>query len=118
NGRFAGYELATTDFAAAKAFYTKVMGWGIWDASAPGRPYILFTDGEASVAGLMILSPDAREAGMRPGWLGHVSVDDVDATAARGKRLGGGVHVRPTNVGNLSRFAIFSGPQTPRPRSV
>lgn len=114
HGRFAWYELATTDFAAAKAFYPKVMGWGIWDASAPGRPYILFTDGEAPVAGLMILSPDAREAGMRPGWLGHVAVDDVDATAARVKRLGGGVHVRPTNVGNVSRFAIFSDPQAAR----
>src|SRR5262249_39208269 len=71
HGRFGWYELATTDLAAAKAFYTKVMGWGIWDASSPGRPYILFTDGEASVAGLMILSPDAREAGMRPGLPGQ-----------------------------------------------
>jgi len=114
HGRFAWYELATTDFAAAKAFYTKVMGWGIWDASGPGRPYILFTDREGSVAGLMILSPEAWEAGMRPSWLGHVAVDDVDATATRVKRLGGGVHVRPKNVGNVSRFAIFSDPQAAR----
>jgi len=114
HGRFTWYELVTTDFAAAKAFYTKVMGWGVWDASAPGMPYILFTDGEASVAGVMGLSPDAREAGMRPGWLGHVAVDDVDAAARRVKRLGGLVHVPPTNVGNISRFAIFSDPQAVR----
>ena len=28
HGRFAWYELITTDMEAAKAFYTKVMGWG------------------------------------------------------------------------------------------
>jgi uncharacterized protein len=113
-GRFAWYELVTTDAEAAKAFYTSVMGWGAWDASAPGRPYVLFTADNVAVGGLMSLPQDARDMGVAPTWIGYVGVDDVDASAERAKRLGGTVHVPPTNVGNISRFAIFSDPQTAR----
>ncbi len=31
HGRFIWYELATTDTAAAKAFYSEVVGWGTRD---------------------------------------------------------------------------------------
>ena len=48
HGRFAWYELMTTDVEAATAFYTTVMGWSAWDASAPGRAYALFTAGKAA----------------------------------------------------------------------
>ena len=111
---FAWYELITTDVEAAKAFYTRTMGWGAWDASVPGRRYILFTDGKGSIAGLMDLPEDARKMGVGPGWVGYVGVNDVDATADRIKRLGGVVHVPPTDIANISRFSVFSDPQTAR----
>jgi predicted enzyme related to lactoylglutathione lyase len=114
HGRFAWYELITTDVEAAKAFYTKVMGWGAWDTSVPGTAYTLFTAGKASVGGLMDLPEDARKRGGRPGWVGYVGVNDVDATADRIKRLGGVVHVPPTDVPNISRFSVFADPQTAR----
>lgn len=114
HGRFAWYELITTDVEAAKAFYTNVIGWGTLDASAPGRVYTLFTAGKALVSGLMDLPEDARKMGGKPSWVGYVEVDDVDATANRIKRLGGVVHVPPTDVSNISRFSIFSDPQAAR----
>jgi uncharacterized protein len=114
HGRFTWYELVTTDVGAAKAFYTAVMGWSTWDASAPGRPYFVFTAGEAAVGGLMSLPQDARDAGVTASWIGYVGVDDVDASAERTRRLGGTVHVPPTDVGNISRFAIISDPQSAR----
>ncbi|HXW27423.1 MAG TPA: VOC family protein [Xanthobacteraceae bacterium] len=114
HGRFVWYELMTTDMEAAMAFYTKVMGWGAWDASMPGRAYILFSAGPASVGGLMDLPQDARETGVKPSWIGYVGVDDVDATADRIERLGGAVHVPPTDIAATSRFAIFTDPQTAR----
>jgi predicted enzyme related to lactoylglutathione lyase len=106
--------LITPDIEAAKAFYTKVMGWGLWDASVPGRPYVMFTVPNGTVAGLMDLPPDATDTQIRPGWLGYVAVDDVDAAAARVARLGGVVQVAPTDIGDISRFAIFSDPQAAR----
>jgi uncharacterized protein len=114
HGRFAWYELITTDMEAASVFYTKVMGWSARDASAPGRPYTLFTVGKASVSGLMELPADARKMGGKPSWVGYVGVDDVDATADRIKRLGGAVYVPPMDVADVSRFSIFADPQTAR----
>ena len=67
HGRFAWYELMTTDMEAAKAFYTKVMGWGAQDASVPGMAYVLFTAGKAVVGGLMDLPEDARRTGAAGG---------------------------------------------------
>ena len=113
-GRFVWYELMTTDMKAAMAFYTKVVGWGAWDASMPGRPYILFSEGPAAVGGLMGLPADADESGAKAGWIGYVGVDDVDATADRIVQLGGAVHVAPTDIAGTSRFAIVTDPQSTR----
>ena len=81
HGRFVWYELMTTDMAAAKAFYAKVMGWGTQDASMPGMAYTLFTAGATTVSGLMELPEDAKKMGAKPRWIGYVGVDDVDAAA-------------------------------------
>jgi uncharacterized protein len=114
HGRFVWYELMTTDVEAAMAFYTKVVGWGAWNASVPGKASILFSDGKDAVAALTQLPDDASKEGANPGWIGYVGVDDVDATADRVKRLGGTVHVPPTDVSDISRFSIFADPQTAR----
>ena len=111
HGRFVWYELSTTDAAGAKAFYTKVMGWGTRDASMPGMPYTLFTSGEAVVGGLLALTEDARKIGAMPRWLGYVGVTDVDAAAGQVRRLGGSVHIPPTEVPGISRFSVVADPQ-------
>ena len=111
HGRFVWYELMTTDMEAAKAFYTKVVGWGTEDASMPGMAYTLFTVGGASVGGLMGLPEAAKKLGERPSWIGYVGVADVDATAERIKLLGGAVHVPPQNMLDISRFSVVADPQ-------
>jgi predicted enzyme related to lactoylglutathione lyase len=111
NGRFAWYELMTSDVEGAKDFYAKVVGWSTRDASSPGRTYVLFTVGETAVAGLMRLRDDARTMGATPHWIGYVGVDDVDAAAARIKLCGGTVHVPPTDISDVSRFSVFADPQ-------
>src|SRR5260370_27868317 len=111
HGRFAWYELITTDTGAAEAFYAKVLGWGARDASTPDLAYTLFTGGSALVGGLMDLPEDARKLGATPRWMGYVSVDDVDATADRIKRFGGAVYVPPTNS-NIGRISFVADPQT------
>ena len=110
HGRFAWYELITTDMAAAKAFYARVIGWGAQDASTPDLAYALFNAASASVSGLMDLPEDARKLGATPRWMGYVGVDDVDATADRIKRLGGAVYVPPTNS-NIGRISVVADPQ-------
>jgi predicted enzyme related to lactoylglutathione lyase len=109
HGRFVWYELMTTDVEAAEAFYGKVVGWGTRAASSSG--YTLFTAGQASTSGLINLPPDAKKLGARPQWIGYISVDDVDGAVNRVKRLGGTVHIPPTDVPDVSRFSVVADPQ-------
>ena len=96
NGRFVWYELFTTDLPAARAFYSRVVGWQTMDAQMPGHDYWMFTMGEKPVTGLMTLPEDARKMGTPPNWIGYVGVADVDATSAKAKANGGTVYVPPT----------------------
>jgi predicted enzyme related to lactoylglutathione lyase len=105
HGRFVWYVLLTTDIEAAKAFYTKVVGWGTRDASMPGMPYTVFTAGETAVSGVTDLPKHGR--GERPGWMGYVSVNDVGATADRIKQLGGAIYVEPQEILNFNRFSVI-----------
>jgi predicted enzyme related to lactoylglutathione lyase len=110
HGRFAWYELMTTDSAAAKAFYASVLGWGAQDASTRDLAYALFTAGNAALGGLMELPEDARKMGATPRWMGYVGVDDLDAAVIRIGRLGGTVYVPPTSS-NIGRIAVIADPQ-------
>ncbi|HZC57051.1 MAG TPA: VOC family protein [Xanthobacteraceae bacterium] len=111
HGHFIWYELMTTDMKAAIAFYAKVLGWGMRDASTPGMSYTLLTIGEATIGGLMHLPEDARRTGAQPRWLGYVGVDDVDATARRILQLGGAVHLPPADIPDVGRFSVVADPQ-------
>ena len=111
HGHFVWYELMTTDVAAAKVFYARVVGWGTKDASTPGLPYTLFTVGKTSVTGLINLPEDARQIGATPRWIGYVGINDVDTAVDRIKRLGGTVHVPPTDMSDISRFSVVADPQ-------
>src|ERR1700682_3779913 len=110
HGRFAWYELLTTDMATARAFYGHVMGGSVKDASTPDLRYNLFAAGTAPVSGLMELPEEARRMGATPRWIGYVGVSDVDAIAERIKRLGGAVYVPPTDS-NIGRISVVSDPQ-------
>jgi predicted enzyme related to lactoylglutathione lyase len=111
HGCFAWYELLTTDVAAARTFYGKVVGWGAQDASTPAFSYSVFTACSAEVGGLMELPLEGRRMGATPRWVGYVAVDDIDATAERLKQLGGRIYVPPTDS-NIGRVSIVIDPQT------
>jgi predicted enzyme related to lactoylglutathione lyase len=109
--QFVWYELMTTDAKAAESFYRKVVGWNVQDASQGDMKYTALLAGDAPVAGLMTLPKEACDAGARPGWLGYVGVDDVDAYAGRVTKAGGKIHVPPTDIPNIGRFAVVADPQ-------
>jgi uncharacterized protein len=110
-GNFIWYELMTTDSDAAEAFYRGVLDWQSRDAGMPGMKYTLLSAGDDTVAGLMAMPDEASAAGARPGWMGHVAVSDVDATAAQFKQAGGTIHHVPTDIPGIGRFAVVADPQ-------
>jgi predicted enzyme related to lactoylglutathione lyase len=108
---FVWYELMTSDAAAAEGFYRKVVGWSTEDAVQPSMKYTMFVVGQVPVAGLMTLPKDACDAGARPAWTGYIGVDDVDGYATRIASASGMIHVPPTDIPNIGRFAMVADPQ-------
>ena len=111
HGDFIWYELVTSDADAAADFYGKVVGWTINTSDLPGMDYRMLHIGDHDVGGLMPLTPDMAAGGARPAWLGYVGVDDVDEMAASVAEGGGTVHVPPTDIPNVGRFAMVADPQ-------
>lgn len=111
HGDFIWYELITSDPDAAADFYGRAVGWTARDSGQSGMDYRLLSIGGRDVGGLMQLPADAAQHGMQPVWLGYVGVDDVDAAAARIRSAGGAIHLPPTDVPGVGRFAMVADPQ-------
>ncbi len=111
HGKFIWYELMTTDTKTAEAFYREVVGWGAQKAGIGDPDYVLFTLDGAGVCGLMTLPKEACDAGAKPGWIGYVAVDDVDASVAQVAAKGGMIHHASDNIPDVGRFAVVADPQ-------
>jgi len=110
-GRFVWYDLMTTDLEAGLAFYGDVVGWSSASAGLPGPDYRMINAGPMPIGGAMQLTAEMGEQGARPGWVGYVAVDDVDASAQQAVTLGGVVHVAPQDIPGAGRFAMIADPQ-------
>ncbi|RYY36974.1 MAG: VOC family protein, partial [Sphingomonadales bacterium] len=112
-GSWIWYELMTPDAQASRAFYEAVVGWRIdADSYAPGgAEYRILHAGDGDVGGMLTLGPDMIAGGAKAGWLGYVGVDNVDASVERLKAAGGSVHVPPTDIPGVGRFAMVADPQ-------
>jgi uncharacterized protein len=108
-GSFCWVGLATSDRAAATAFYTSLFGWEA-EALAAGAYTLLRRDG-GEVAILYRQTPQARAAGAPPHWTSFISVEDAAATAARAGELGGAAVFRePFDVLGEGRVAAIRDP--------
>ncbi len=101
------YELSTSDVDAAQRFYQKVIGWTVADSGMAGLDYRLASVGAAMVAGMMVPPME----GVPPWWAIYFAVDDCDKAAATLTAAGGKVHVPPTDIPGVGRFAIVADPQ-------
>lgn len=111
-GDFVWHELRTTDSKGAADFYCHVIGWQTKSSGDPGGiPYTLLSVGDLSTAGLMQLGPEMVAGGMKPGWVGFIGVDDVDAYAKRVQQAGGKLHFPPMDIPTIGRFASVEDPQ-------
>ncbi|MEO7330373.1 MAG: VOC family protein, partial [Minicystis sp.] len=120
-GRFVWYELMTTDTKAAIAFYTEVIGWKTQPfaegSPADKEPYTMWVGNEGPLGGVMTLPAAAASMGVPPSWMAHVEVVNVDDTVALATKLGGKVHVPPTDIPTVGRFSVIADP-TGAPISV
>jgi len=110
-GTFCWPELATTDTAGAKAFYSALFGWKAEDTPmSASYSYTTLRRGPHAVGGLMALDPRVHPDGTPPHWFSHVSTADADACAGKAVTLGGAVLVPPFDVKDLGRAAVLRDP--------
>lgn len=108
HGKFTWYELVTHDIDEAKAFYSETLGWKTTSMDMGDSQYQALAFGEAMQAGLV-----APQGGAPDHWISYLSVDDVDARAAKVVEHGGKVLVPPTDI-PVGRFALVQDPQGAR----
>ena len=108
-GEFCWYEINTPDLEAAKKFYGDVFGWTFEEIPMDGFNYPLLHKGGMACGGMMHMTGPQWE-GVPPHWMSYIAVDDVDASAAKVKELGGGVCVEPMDIPNVGRMAVVNDP--------
>jgi len=101
-------ELATTDPEAMKDFLGKVFGWNFETVKTPAGKLISFeTQGGARGSIRRTQPPEL------PGSINYVLVDNLDATAAKVKKMGGQVVLPRTDVPGMGSFFWFKVPGGP-----
>jgi predicted enzyme related to lactoylglutathione lyase len=111
HGDFIWYELLTTDPEAAGRFYAEVVGWTVTEPPGPVPGYRILTAPDGAVGGLMALPEGALRQGARPGWLGYVAVEDVDAAITAFLAAGGRVQMPATDLPQVGRIAMVADPE-------
>jgi predicted enzyme related to lactoylglutathione lyase len=111
DGQFVWYEHLTKDPKAAIAFYSEVVGWKTQPFAESGGEYTMWVGSQGPLGGVMKLPDEAAKMGVPPHWMAHVQVADVDATAARAKKLGGKIYKEPADIPTVGRFAVIADPQ-------
>lgn len=102
------YELITGDAAAAKAFYSGIVGWTITEFGPPGgTPYTIWNADGVGIGGLV----EMADAPGGPAWVGYFHVADVDAKVAANTAAGGKTHMGPLDLPNVGRIALIADPQ-------
>jgi len=110
-GSFCWFECGTRDAAAAKAFYTRLFGWGAVEVPMPGmdRSYTMLQIGGEAIAGLYELEGPQFE-GVPSHWMHCVTVENADESATLAQELGATVLAAPMDVPGAGRLAVFADP--------
>jgi uncharacterized protein len=103
-GKFGWYELMTGDTEAAGKFYSDVVGWTTQEMPGPDSTYTIFALGGVGMAGMLKLEGHS-------GWIGYISVDDVDAHVEKIVEAGGKLLKPAADVPGMLRFAVMADPQ-------
>jgi uncharacterized protein len=110
-GAFCWIGLASSDPAAAKAFYGSLFGWQSEELAAGefGTYASLRRDGR-EVAILYRQTREARAAQAAPHWTLFVAVENADAGAVRAHELGGAVLREPFDFADAGRVTALRDP--------
>jgi uncharacterized protein len=100
-------ELGSPDPEGSSAFYGALFGWTVAPFENGGEePYLSIKNGEANNGGIRPLA----QPGPPPHWLAYFGVEDLDASLAKLRELGGSVHAGPIDI-QIAKIAVVGDPQ-------
>lgn len=101
-------EITTNDKAGCVAFYSELFGWSTEDMEMPGgNTYTMFKQGDRPVAGCVVPPGDPAPP---PMWMTYINVEDVSASVAKAKELGGNILMDRVDL-PMGSFAVLADPQ-------
>jgi predicted enzyme related to lactoylglutathione lyase len=110
-GTFCWFELATSDQAQAKNFYSSLLAWRADDMPiGPNEFYTIFKVDGRDAAAAHTMRPEQRAQGVPPNWLLYISVDNVDARAKRAAAAGARVTAPPFDMMDAGRMTVITDP--------
>ncbi len=110
-GTFSWVDLTTTDAAAAKQFYTELMGWTVNDIPlGPDSFYTMLQLEGRDVAALSQMDEEQQSQGMPSTWNSYITVENVDESAKKATALGATVMMPPFDVFDAGRMAVVQDP--------
>ncbi|MGE0494315.1 MAG: VOC family protein [Vulcanimicrobiota bacterium] len=110
-GSFCWADLASTDPAKTRSFYTELMGWTLNDVPmGDGPSYTMVMAGEQGVGGMYAMDAAQKEMGVPSHWMCYLLVDDLEAMTKRAAELGATVRVEPFSVGQFGRMSVLVDP--------
>lgn len=108
-GRVLWYELMTTDVAAAKAFYTKVIGWTVAPFQGAQDGYEIWKRaGDVGVGGVMTIPPGMN---FPPHWGMYVGVPKLEEAVAQIEVRGGSALSPLIDIPEVGRMRTMRDPQ-------
>jgi uncharacterized protein len=110
-GTFCWVELATSDEAGAKKFYSALFGWEyLENPISDGMNYVMCRLRGKDVAALYRMMPEMQQQGMPPNWMSYVAVADVDETAKKAQAAGATIMQPPMDVMEHGRMTVLQDP--------
>jgi predicted enzyme related to lactoylglutathione lyase len=103
-------DLTVDDADEIREFYTRVVGWGSAPVDMGGYDDFNMSQPATGDAVAGICHARGTNADLPAQWLVYVTVEDVDASAARCEELGGSLLVRPRGMGEHGRFCVIRDP--------
>ncbi len=110
-GAFCWFELATTDQAAAKKFYTSLFGWSANDSPmGPEGVYTMFQLQGQDTGAAYTLRREQQSQGVPPNWMPYIAVDNADAIGTHAAEIGGKLYAPAFDVMDIGRMAVIADP--------
>jgi predicted enzyme related to lactoylglutathione lyase len=102
-------QLNAKDPAAAKTFYTALIGWKVREDVMPGQQgsYVTWLKADGPAGGMMAMPPGTPAPSH---WLPYFSVTNVDMSTQKATTLGAQTFVPPMDIPGVGRFAVLADP--------